>query len=115
MDSVSNRARAHPHSMGAHHCPVLFQLLFDFLAFKNDISFWKKKKSMIGMSTKAGSGSGLARVLQGAPRWATWAGDGLTWTPTGVFTRDPRGSCLGRAFRSPWEQPGRVRAASWPW
>lgn len=36
-------------------CPVCsLQLLFDFLAFKNDISFWKKKKSMIGMSTKAG-------------------------------------------------------------
>lgn len=32
------------------------QLLFDFLAFKNDISFWKKKRSMIGMSTKAGTG-----------------------------------------------------------
>uniref|UniRef100_A0A8C3TD93 Lipid scramblase CLPTM1L n=1 Tax=Chelydra serpentina TaxID=8475 RepID=A0A8C3TD93_CHESE len=30
-----------------------FHLLFDFLAFKNDISFWKKKKSMTGMSTKA--------------------------------------------------------------
>ncbi|XP_037385858.1 lipid scramblase CLPTM1L isoform X1 [Talpa occidentalis] len=30
-----------------------FHLLFDFLAFKNDISFWKKKKSMMGMSTKA--------------------------------------------------------------
>ncbi|KAJ8386809.1 hypothetical protein AAFF_G00166040 [Aldrovandia affinis] len=30
-----------------------FHLLFDFLAFKNDISFWKKKKSMVGMSTKA--------------------------------------------------------------
>ena len=30
-----------------------FHLLFDFLAFKNDISFWKKKKTMIGMSTKA--------------------------------------------------------------
>uniref|UniRef100_A0A8C9FJW5 Lipid scramblase CLPTM1L n=1 Tax=Pavo cristatus TaxID=9049 RepID=A0A8C9FJW5_PAVCR len=29
-----------------------FHLLFDFLAFKNDISFWKKKSSMIGMSTK---------------------------------------------------------------
>uniref|UniRef100_A0A8C0GK07 Lipid scramblase CLPTM1L n=1 Tax=Chelonoidis abingdonii TaxID=106734 RepID=A0A8C0GK07_CHEAB len=28
-------------------------LLFDFLAFKNDISFWKKKKSMTGMSRKA--------------------------------------------------------------
>ncbi|XP_032325385.1 cleft lip and palate transmembrane protein 1-like protein isoform X2 [Camelus ferus] len=30
-----------------------FHLLFDFLAFKNDISFWKKKKSMTGMSSKA--------------------------------------------------------------
>ncbi|XP_060047107.1 lipid scramblase CLPTM1L isoform X2 [Erinaceus europaeus] len=30
-----------------------FHLLFDFLAFKNDISFWKKKKSMMGMSTRA--------------------------------------------------------------
>uniref|UniRef100_A0A6I8QI40 Lipid scramblase CLPTM1L n=1 Tax=Xenopus tropicalis TaxID=8364 RepID=A0A6I8QI40_XENTR len=30
-----------------------FHLLFDFLAFKNDISFWKKKKNMVGMSTKA--------------------------------------------------------------
>ncbi|XP_069075739.1 lipid scramblase CLPTM1L [Pleurodeles waltl] len=29
-----------------------FHLLFDFLAFKNDISFWKKKKNMVGMSTK---------------------------------------------------------------
>lgn len=33
---------------------VFFQLLFDFLAFKNDISFWKQKKSMVGMSSKAG-------------------------------------------------------------
>uniref|UniRef100_A0A665TWH0 Lipid scramblase CLPTM1L n=1 Tax=Echeneis naucrates TaxID=173247 RepID=A0A665TWH0_ECHNA len=31
-----------------------FHLLFDFLAFKNDISFWKQKKSMVGMSSKAG-------------------------------------------------------------
>ncbi|MGH0151949.1 UNVERIFIED_CONTAM: hypothetical protein FKN15_033228 [Acipenser sinensis] len=31
----------------------VLQLLFDFLAFKNDISFWKKKKSMVGMSSKA--------------------------------------------------------------
>ncbi|XP_077405689.1 lipid scramblase CLPTM1L [Vanacampus margaritifer] len=30
-----------------------FHLLFDFLAFKNDISFWKEKKSMVGMSSKA--------------------------------------------------------------
>ncbi|KAG9345017.1 hypothetical protein JZ751_009557 [Albula glossodonta] len=30
-----------------------FHLLFDFLAFKNDISFWKKKKNMVGISSKA--------------------------------------------------------------
>ncbi|CAL8293347.1 unnamed protein product [Merluccius merluccius] len=30
-----------------------FHLLFDFLAFKNDISFWKQKRSMVGMSSKA--------------------------------------------------------------
>lgn len=28
-----------------------FHLLFDFLAFKNDISFWRKKKDMVGVST----------------------------------------------------------------
>lgn len=39
-----------------------FQLLFDFLAFKNDISFWKKKRSMIGMSTKAGRRPQLSAV-----------------------------------------------------
>uniref|UniRef100_A0A4W3JYN7 Lipid scramblase CLPTM1L n=1 Tax=Callorhinchus milii TaxID=7868 RepID=A0A4W3JYN7_CALMI len=30
-----------------------FHLLFDFLAFKNDISFWRRKNNMVGMSTKA--------------------------------------------------------------
>uniref|UniRef100_A0A8C9JFG3 Lipid scramblase CLPTM1L n=1 Tax=Panthera tigris altaica TaxID=74533 RepID=A0A8C9JFG3_PANTA len=39
-----------------------FHLLFDFLAFKNDISFWKKKRSMIGMSTKAGRCPQLSAV-----------------------------------------------------
>lgn len=47
------------------HAPALspLQLLFDFLAFKNDISFWKKKKSMIGMSTKAGRRPRLSEPL----------------------------------------------------
>ena len=30
------------------------QLLFDFLAFKNDIYFWKNKKSMEGLSFRVG-------------------------------------------------------------
>ena len=29
-------------------------MLFDVLAFKNDVSFWKNKKSMEGMSTRTG-------------------------------------------------------------
>lgn len=50
-------------------CPVYsLQLLFDFLAFKNDISFWKKKKSMIGMSTKAGRNSPPAQWLLMKPQ-----------------------------------------------
>ena len=28
------------------------QLLFDFLAFKNDISFWRGRRSMVGLSTR---------------------------------------------------------------
>ncbi|RUS76351.1 hypothetical protein EGW08_015881, partial [Elysia chlorotica] len=29
-----------------------FHLLFDFLAFKNDISYWKKRKNMVGLSSR---------------------------------------------------------------
>lgn len=29
-----------------------FHLLFDFLAFKNDISYWRKRDTMVGLSTK---------------------------------------------------------------
>ncbi|CAG2232785.1 unnamed protein product [Mytilus edulis] len=30
-----------------------FHLLFDFLAFKNDISYWRQRKTMVGLSTRA--------------------------------------------------------------
>ncbi|XP_069113149.1 lipid scramblase CLPTM1L-like [Argopecten irradians] len=30
-----------------------FHLLFDFLAFKNDISYWKGRRSMVGLSSRA--------------------------------------------------------------
>lgn len=53
--------------MSRRRCrPLSFQLLFDFLAFKNDISFWKKKQSMIGMSTKAGEPPGSPTGSQSA-------------------------------------------------
>lgn len=30
----------------------LLQLLFDFLAFKNDVSFWRRKRSLAGLSAR---------------------------------------------------------------
>lgn len=33
---------------------ILFQLLFDFLAFKNDVSYWKNRENMVGLSTRVG-------------------------------------------------------------
>ena len=33
---------------------LVLQLLFDFLAFRNDISFWKDRKDMVGVSLKTG-------------------------------------------------------------
>lgn len=33
---------------------LFIKLLFDFLAFKNDINFWRKKDNIVGLSTKAG-------------------------------------------------------------
>ncbi|XP_046887009.1 cleft lip and palate transmembrane protein 1-like protein [Hypomesus transpacificus] len=32
---------------------TVFHILCDFLAFKNDISFWRRKKTMVGMSRKS--------------------------------------------------------------
>lgn len=31
---------------------IFLQLLFDFLSFKNDISFWREKKSYVGLSLR---------------------------------------------------------------
>uniref|UniRef100_A0A2C9LLC4 Lipid scramblase CLPTM1L n=1 Tax=Biomphalaria glabrata TaxID=6526 RepID=A0A2C9LLC4_BIOGL len=30
-----------------------FHILFDFLAFKNDVMYWREKKNMVGLSTRA--------------------------------------------------------------
>ncbi|XP_050395910.1 lipid scramblase CLPTM1L [Patella vulgata] len=32
---------------------AVFHLLFDFLAFKNEISYWKERKDMVGLSSRA--------------------------------------------------------------
>ena len=41
-----------------------FQLLFDFLAFKNDISYWRQRKTMVGLSTRAGQFYVMKRELK---------------------------------------------------
>ena len=40
--------------MHLKNCFLVLQLLFDFLAFKNDISYWKQRDSMVGLSTRVG-------------------------------------------------------------
>ncbi|XP_042089901.1 lipid scramblase CLPTM1L isoform X1 [Ovis aries] len=90
-----------------------FHLLFDFLAFKNDISFWKKKKSMIGMSTKAGSGSGLARVLRAAPQGPAGGPQAYSDALRGLCPGPPQ-RLLGTGFWVPegaaWEGEGSLLA-----
>lgn len=39
-----------PYLLGLTMAVSIFHTLFDILAFKNDIQFWKKKKNMQGMS-----------------------------------------------------------------
>lgn len=38
--------------LGLTFLVAAFHLLFDFLAFKNDISFWQSKRDMVGMSAR---------------------------------------------------------------
>lgn len=42
-----------PWLLGLTFCVSLLHMLFDFLAFKNDVQFWRKKKSMAGMSVQS--------------------------------------------------------------
>lgn len=42
---------------------LIFQFIFEFLAFKNDISFWRKKKNMVGMSRKTGESEGGVKYI----------------------------------------------------
>ena len=41
-----------PWLLGLTFVVSLLHMLFDFLAFKNDIQFWRKKKNMTGMSVR---------------------------------------------------------------
>lgn len=42
-----------PYLLGLTFAVTLLHTVFDFLAFKNDISFWKNKKSMEGLSARS--------------------------------------------------------------
>ena len=43
---------------------VLLQLLFDFLAFKNDINYWKRRDSMVGLSMRTGGYQGIGESIE---------------------------------------------------
>lgn len=40
-----------------------FQLLFDFLSFKNDIAFWRSKKSYAGLSSRTTLWRGFSQIV----------------------------------------------------
>jgi hypothetical protein len=42
-----------PYLLAITFAVSLLHMLFDFLAFKNDIQFWRKKKSMAGTSVQS--------------------------------------------------------------
>ncbi|XP_033626707.1 cleft lip and palate transmembrane protein 1-like protein [Asterias rubens] len=41
----------------------MFHLLFDFLAFKNDISYWRKRNTMAGLSTRTVVWRGVSQII----------------------------------------------------
>ncbi|XP_022091942.1 cleft lip and palate transmembrane protein 1-like protein [Acanthaster planci] len=41
----------------------MFHLLFDFLAFKNDISYWRQRNTMAGLSTRTVVWRGLSQIV----------------------------------------------------
>lgn len=41
-----------PYLLGITVCVSMLHSLFDFLAFKNDVSFWKNQKSLVGLSLR---------------------------------------------------------------
>lgn len=41
----------------------LFQILFDFLSFKNDVSFWRRKKSYAGLSMRTTLWRGFSQII----------------------------------------------------
>ena len=43
---------------------ILLQLLFDFLAFKNDINYWKRRDSMVGLSMRTGGYQGIGESIE---------------------------------------------------
>lgn len=42
---------------------VLFQMLFDFLAFKNEISFWRGRKTMAGISSSSVAWRAFSQII----------------------------------------------------
>ncbi|KAF3504729.1 hypothetical protein F2Q69_00039909 [Brassica cretica] len=56
LDGESDELKAtlcNPYLLGITMCVSMLHSVFDFLAFKNDIQFWNKNKSMEGLSAKS--------------------------------------------------------------
>eukprot|EP00124_Ichthyophonus_hoferi_P001159 Ihof_evm16s54 gene=Ihof_evmTU16s54 len=62
---------------------TIIHILFDFLSFKNDIGYWKKRKTMQGLSTRS---LVLSAVTQGVVTLYLWDNDSslLITVPAGI-------------------------------
>jgi hypothetical protein len=69
-----------PYLLALTMCVSMLHSVFDFLAFKNDIGFWKENKSMEGLSARSiviNACCQLVRLEETQPAYAGWVDCGL--------------------------------------
>lgn len=42
---------------------IMFQVLFDFLSFKNDVAFWRRKRTFEGLSVRTTLWRGFSQIV----------------------------------------------------
>ena len=58
-----------PFFLALTFCVSLLHSVFDFFAFKNDIGFWRNKKSVEGLSVRS---IGINCFMQASQAWYSW-------------------------------------------
>lgn len=121
--------RARPHARGPLQVVSLLHSVFDFMAFKNDVAFWKENRSMEGLSARSiminavcqliillylfdNETSTVVLISSGAEAGAV-CGAAVPGPPPArrmlLLRRQVRGACVSqRRLRAPERAPRRV-------